>query len=107
DSYLNAITTPRVGAAEVRAAIDAASAGAVEEGSVGAGAGTRALGFKGGIGTASRRVRIGDATYTLGVLVQSNFGGALEIRGVPVGRELGRAEFIARWTGNSIMIVFV
>jgi len=98
DSYLNAITTPRVGAAEVRAAIDAASAGPVEEGSVGAGTGTTALGFKGGIGTASRRVRIGDATYTLGVLVQSNFGGALEIRGVPVGRELGRAGFIERWT---------
>ncbi|MGH7565942.1 MAG: P1 family peptidase, partial [Gemmatimonadota bacterium] len=77
----------------------------VEEGSVGAGTGTTALGFKGGIGTASRRVRIGDATYTLGVLVQSNFGGALEIRGVPIGRELGRAEFLERWTGNSIMIV--
>ncbi|HYO47231.1 MAG TPA: P1 family peptidase [Gemmatimonadota bacterium] len=98
DSYLNAITTPRVGAAEVRAAIDAASAGPVEEGSVGAGTGTSALGFKGGIGTASRRVRIGDATYTLGVLVQSNFGGALEIRGVQVGRALGRAGFIERWT---------
>lgn len=121
DSYLNAITTPRVGAAEVRAAIDAASAGPVEEGSVGAGTGTSALGFKGGIGTASRRVRIGEATYTLGVLVQSNFGGALEIGGVPVGRELGRAGFIERWTpaaegawrpeldpdaaGGSIMIV--
>jgi D-aminopeptidase len=65
---------------------------------VGAGTGTSALGFKGGIGTASRRVRIGDATYTLGVLVQSNFGGALEIRGVQVGRALGRAEFLERWT---------
>jgi D-aminopeptidase len=98
DAYLNAITTPRVGPSEAAAAIDAASAGQVEEGSVGAGTGTSALGFKGGIGTASRRVRIGDATFTLGVLVQSNFGGALEIHGVPVGRELGRAEFIDRWT---------
>jgi D-aminopeptidase len=109
DSFLNAITTPRVGPDEVRAAIDGAAGGPVVEGSVGAGTGTSALGFKGGIGTASRRVRIGDATYTLGVLVQSNFGGALEIRGVPVGRELGRAEFLERWTppaaGNSIMIV--
>jgi D-aminopeptidase len=104
DSYLNAITTPRVGPAEVAAAIDAAREGPVEEGSVGAGTGTSALDFKGGIGTASRRVRIGDATYTLGVLVQSNFGGALEIRGVRVGRELGQAGFLDRW-GNSIMIV--
>ena len=98
DAGLNAITTPRVGQAEVAAAIDAAREGPVEEGSVGAGTGTSALGFKGGIGTASRRVRIGDATYTLGVLVQSNFGGALEIRGVQVGRGLGRAGFIERWT---------
>jgi D-aminopeptidase len=98
DSGLNAITTPRVGPAEVAAAIDGARDGPVEEGSVGAGTGTSALDFKGGIGTASRRVRIGDATYTLGVLVQSNFGGALEIRGIQVGRALGRAGFIERWT---------
>ena len=98
DAYLNAITTPRVGLAEVQAAIDSAAAGPVAEGSVGAGTGTSALDFKSGIGTASRRIRIGDATYTLGVLVQSNFGGALEIRGVQVGRALGRAGFIERWT---------
>ena len=121
DAYLNAIRTPRVGPAEVAAAIDAASAGPVDEGSVGAGTGTSALGFKGGIGTASRRVRVGEATYTLGVLVQSNFGGALEIRGLQVGRLLGRTGFLERWTpaagqawrpeldpdaaGGSIMIV--
>jgi D-aminopeptidase len=98
DSFLNAITTPRVGSREVLEAIDGATDGPVAEGSVGAGTGTTALGFKGGIGTASRRVRIGGATYTLGVLVQSNFGGALEIRGVPVGRALGEAGFIERWT---------
>lgn len=97
DGFLNAITVPRIGAAEVAAAIDAASDGPVEEGSVGAGTGTRALGFKGGVGTASRRFAVGGATYTLGVLVQSNFGGALEIAGVPVGRELGAAGFIDRW----------
>ena len=98
DAFLNAIRTPRVGPAEVAAAIDAASAGAVDEGSVGAGTGTSALGFKGGIGTASRRVRVGEATYTLGVLVQSNFGGALEIRGLQVGRLHGRTGFLDRWT---------
>lgn len=97
DGYLNAITTPRVGAAEVEAALDAARSGPVEEGSVGAGTGTRALGFKGGIGTASRRFRIADREYTLGVLVQSNFGGALEIAGVAVGRALGAAGFLDAW----------
>ena len=98
DAFLNAIRTPRVGPAEVAAAIDGASAGPVDEGSVGAGTGTSALGFKGGIGTASRRVRVGDTTYTLGVLVQSNFGGALEIRGLQVGRLHGRTGFLDRWT---------
>jgi len=97
DGGLNLITAPRVGAAEVEAALAAASAGPVEEGSVGAGTGTSALGFKGGIGTASRRVRIGDREFTLGVLVQSNFGGALEIGGVSVGRALGAAGFLERW----------
>jgi D-aminopeptidase len=97
DGTLNAITTPRVGAVEVEAALASARAGPVEEGSVGAGTGTLALGFKGGIGTASRRVRIGDRDHTLGVLVQSNFGGALEIQGVPVGRLLGTAAFLDAW----------
>ncbi|MGH7570222.1 MAG: P1 family peptidase [Gemmatimonadota bacterium] len=97
DGFLNAITVPRVGADEVYAALAAAGGGPVAEGSVGAGTGTMALGFKGGIGTASRRVRIGDAVYTLGVLVQSNFGGALEIAGVQVGRALGKADFLDEW----------
>lgn len=97
DGFLNAITVPRVGAAEVDAALTAARAGAVAEGAVGAGTGTRALGFKGGIGTASRRVRIGGRDFTLGVLVQSNFGGALEIQGFPVGRALGVAGFLDPW----------
>lgn len=97
DSGLNAITAPRVGPDEVERALAAARGGPVDEGSVGAGTGTSALGFKGGIGTASRRVRIGGGDFTLGVLVQSNFGGALEIQGVPVGRELGVASFLDRW----------
>ncbi len=97
DGFLNAIGVPRIGVDEVYAALDSAAAGPVAEGSVGAGTGTMALGFKGGIGTASRRVRIGDSVWTLGVLVQSNFGGALEIAGVPVGRRLGKAEFLEEW----------
>jgi len=94
DGFLNAITVPRIGAAEVREALSTASSGPVEEGSVGAGTGTSALGFKGGIGTSSRRVRIGPRTYTVGVLVQSNFGGALEIVGVKVGQALGTTGWI-------------
>lgn len=97
DGFLNAITVPRVGAAEAKAAIASAADGPVAEGSVGAGTGTSALGFKGGIGTASRRVRIGPEEYAVGVLVQSNFGGALEIAGVRVGEALGTTQWIDRF----------
>ena len=70
-----------------------ATTGPVEEGSVGAGTGTIAFEWKGGIGTSSRVVKAGDSTRTVGVLVQSNFGGASEltILGVPVGRILGKS----------------
>jgi len=74
----------------VFAAIRNAEAGPVEEGCVGAGTGTVAFGFKGGIGTASRRIPPKLSGYTVGVLVQTNFGGVLTIAGAPVGRELGR-----------------
>ena len=97
DGFLNAIGVPRIGVDEVTLALESAAPGPVAEGSVGAGTGTVALGFKGGIGTASRRVRIDGAVHTLGVLVQSNFGGALEITGVPVGRALGKADFLDEW----------
>ena len=91
DGYaLNAIRSHPVGERPVREALERAAGGAVAEGSVGAGAGTVAFGWKGGIGTASRRTKVGDSTWTVGVLVQSNFGGDLLILGVPVGRELGR-----------------
>lgn len=90
DGYLNDIRARRVGAADVRAAIEAAATGPVAEGSVGAGTGTCCLGWKGGIGTASRRLPKALGGYTVGVLVQSNFGGMLTIGGAPVGRELGR-----------------
>jgi D-aminopeptidase len=91
DGYaLNRIRRRPVGEREVRAALEGAQGGPVEEGSVGAGTGTVAFGWKGGIGTSSRRVTAADSTWTVGVLVQSNFGGDLHIGGVPVGRALGR-----------------
>ncbi len=91
DGYaLNAIRSRPITERHVRAALESASAGPVAEGSVGAGTGTVAFGWKGGIGTSSRRVATGDSSWTVGVLVQSNFGGDLHILGVPVGRALGR-----------------
>ena len=84
DGTLNDIRSRPVGRDEVFQAIQSASSGPVEEGSVGAGTGTIAFGFKGGIGTSSRRA----GNYTIGVLVQTNFGGSLIIAGAPVGREL-------------------
>ncbi len=90
DGYLNDIRGRHVGEEHVLRAIKAAKSGPVEEGCVGAGTGTRCLGFKGGIGTASRVLPKSLGGYTVGVLVQTNFGGILEINGAPVGRELGR-----------------
>jgi D-aminopeptidase len=77
----------------VLAAIRSAAEGPVAEGTVGAGTGTTAFGWKGGIGTASRRLPTRFGGHTLGVLVQANFGGVLAMDGVPVGRELGRYAF--------------
>jgi D-aminopeptidase len=90
DSFLNAIRARPVRPAHVRQAIETAQSGPVEEGSVGAGTGTVAFGWKGGIGTSSRKLPESVGGYTVGVLVQSNFGGILQILGAPVGRELGR-----------------
>lgn len=78
---------------EVFAALNSASDGAVEEGSVGAGTGTQAFGWKGGIGTSSRVLPKSLGGYTIGVLVQTNYGGTLTINGAPVGLELGRYAF--------------
>jgi D-aminopeptidase len=88
DGGLNDIRGLHVTRDHVLSAIDGAKGGAVEEGAVGAGTGTVAFGWKGGIGTSSRRVRQGQETYTVGVLVQSNYGGKLTIAGVPVWQEL-------------------
>jgi len=90
DGTLNDIRGRHVGANDVFAAIKNARGGMIEEGSVGAGTGTIAFGFKGGIGTSSRQLPASLGGYTVGVLVQTNFGGVLTINGAPVGRELGR-----------------
>jgi len=90
DGYLNDIRGRHIARDDVFSAIRNAKGGAVAEGSVGAGTGTVAFGFKGGIGTSSRKLPARLGGFTLGVLVQSNFGGVLTINGAPVGRELGR-----------------
>jgi D-aminopeptidase len=90
DGTLNDIRARPLTAAHVVAALEGASDGPVAEGAVGAGTGTIAFGWKGGIGTSSRRLPASTGGYTVGVLVQSNFGGVLTINGAPVGRELGR-----------------
>lgn len=90
DGYLNAIRSRPITEQDVFAAIKNAKEGPVEEGCVGAGSGTVAFGFKGGIGTSSRRLPASLGGYTVGVLVQTNFGGILTILGAPVGRELGK-----------------
>jgi D-aminopeptidase len=90
DGRLNHIRRRALTSAMIRSAIEAAGEGPVEEGSVGAGTGTVAFGWKGGIGTSSRRLPGRQAGYTVGALVQSNFAGHLRILGVPVGRAPGR-----------------
>lgn len=89
DSGLNDIRRRFVTKQHVIAAIEAAREGPVPEGAVGAGTGTRCFGYKGGIGTASRVAPKALGGHTVGVLVQTNYGGVLSINGAPVGRELG------------------
>ena len=93
DGSLNAIRSRPIRAEHVRQALEQAQSGPVEEGAVGAGAGTVAFGFKGGIGSSSRVIPASLGGYTIGVLVQSNFGGVLQVLGAPVGKELGRYAF--------------
>lgn len=90
DGYLNDIRGRHVSPEDVVAAIKGAKSGVVEEGAVGAGTGTIAFGWKGGIGTASRRLPASLGGYTVGVLVQTNFGGVFTMAGAPVGQELGQ-----------------
>lgn len=108
DGWLNDIRGRHVTMNHVFEAIDNAKTGPVEEGSVGAGTGTSALGFKGGIGTASRILPEKLGGYTVGVLVQSNFGGVLTIDGAPVGEELNNhylSSEVPYDVDGSIMIV--
>jgi D-aminopeptidase len=90
DGTLNDIRARPITEADVLRAIGEARPGPVEQGSVGAGRGTMAFGFKGGIGTSSRRLPQDLGGWTVGVLVQTNFGGILQVAGAPVGQELGR-----------------
>ncbi|HEX2833091.1 MAG TPA: P1 family peptidase [Thermoanaerobaculia bacterium] len=90
DGRLNDIRGRHVGRDEVFAALKNAKSGAVEEGSVGAGTGTVAFGWKGGIGTSSRKLPAKLGGWTVGVLVQTNYGGVLTIDGKPVGEQLGQ-----------------
>jgi len=108
DGYLNDIRGRHVTEADVLEAIRQASDNKVEEGNVGAGTGTVCFGFKGGIGSSSRKLPESLGGYTVGVLVQTNFGGVLQIDGVPVGEELGRFSFrknIMEGADGSCMIV--
>lgn len=93
DGFLNDIQGRHVKAAHVYAAIRSASTGDVAEGNVGGGAGCSCLGFKGGIGTASRVLPESLGGWTVGILAQTNFGGFLTVNGAPVGRELGVYDF--------------
>jgi D-aminopeptidase len=108
DGWLNDIRSRPVTKADLFQALSTASSGPVAEGNVGAGTGTRCLGFKGGIGTSSRILPENNGGYTVGVLVQTNFGGMLRIDGAPVGEELnspGQALHRAQGEGGSCMIV--
>ncbi|HEY0969310.1 MAG TPA: P1 family peptidase [Opitutaceae bacterium] len=108
DRSLNDIRRRAVTKEHVVAAIRAAATGPVAEGGIGAGTGTVCFGYKGGIGTASRVLPAALGGYTVGVLVQTNFGGILSIAGAPVGRELGRyylKEYAEPAPGGSCMVV--
>ena len=105
DGWLNDIRGRHVTAADVRQALANARGGPVAEGSVGAGEGTIAFGWKGGIGTSSRRLPASDGGYMIGVLVQTNFGGRLAIAGVPVWRHLEPPGTMGLRADGSCMII--
>ena len=104
DGQLNDIRGRHVTAKDVVRAITEAKGGPVEEGCVGAGTGTVCFGWKGGIGTSSRVLPADLGGYTVGVLVQSNYGGILEINGAPVGRKLGEY-YQSNPDGSCMMVV--
>ena len=103
DGLLNDIRGMHVQREDVIAAIRGARGGPVPEGSVGAGTGTMCFGWKGGIGTSSRAARRSYGGYTVGVLVQTNFGGVLTMGGAPVGRELGKLRLRGRGSRRRLL----
>jgi D-aminopeptidase len=107
DGYLNDTFGGHVHAADVHATLDRASTGPVDEGSVGGGTGMIAHGYKAGIGTASRRIQLAGKSYTVGVLVQANYGSReqLTIAGVPVGQELAQAAAQQKAKEGSLIVV--
>jgi D-aminopeptidase len=108
DGYLNAIRDMNISPEDVIKSIKNAKSGEVEEGNVGAGTGTVCFGWKGGIGTSSRKLPKQLGGYTVGVLVQSNFGGNLQISGVPVGEKLGKYPFkdaLEKSDGSCMIVV--
>jgi D-aminopeptidase len=110
DGTLNDIRARRVRPADVVAAIEQAREGPVQEGAVGAGTGTIAFGWKGGIGTSSRKLPAKLGGWTLGVLVQTNYGGVLQVAGVPVGQALGKyflKDELSTMSGDGSCIVVI
>ena len=108
DGYLNDIRGMHISPEEVMQAIQSAKTGQIEEGNVGAGTGTVCFGWKGGIGTASRKLPASLGGHTVGVLVQTNFGGNLQIAGVPVGEKLGKYPFkdaLEKSDGSCMIVV--
>lgn len=107
DGWLNDIRGRHIQPDHVLSAIANARSGPVEEGSVGAGTGTISFGYKGGIGTASRVLPKSSGGFTVGVLVQSNFGGVLKVAGFPVGKELQNHPYAGGSADGSIVIVIM
>jgi len=108
DGYLNDIRGMHISPEEVIQTIESAQIGPVLEGNVGAGTGTVCFGWKGGIGTSSRKLPESLGGYTVGVLVQTNFGGNLQIAGVPVGEKLGKYPFkdaLEKSDGSCMIVV--
>lgn len=108
DGFLNDIRGMHISSEEVIQTIKSAKTGLVEEGNIGAGTGTVCFGWKGGIGSSSRQLPESLGGYTLGVLVQTNFGGNLQIAGVPVGEKLGKYPFrdaLEKSDGSCMIVV--
>ena len=108
DGFLNDIRGMHISPEEVVQTIQSAKSGLVEEGNVGAGTGTVCFGWKGGIGTSSRKLPESLGGYTVGVLVQTNFGGNLQIAGIPVGEKLGKYPFkdaLEKSDGSCMIVV--